>query len=72
MTHNFTAGQIVRNFGQVARIIEVRPAPYNDLILAAHGLDIFSGKWAADPSKCELLSETTEVFQHKTGLVTFA
>ncbi len=72
MAHNFIAGQIVRNFGQVARIVEVRPEPYNDLILAAHGLDIFSGKWAADPAKCELLSETVTVYQHRDGLVAFA
>jgi len=72
MAHNFIAGQIVRNFGQVARIVEVRPAPYNDLILAAHGLDIFSGKWAADPAKCELLSETAPVYMHRDGLVAFA
>ena len=71
MAHNFIAGQIVTNFGQLARIIEVRPAPYNDLVLAAHGLNIFSGTWAADPAKCQPI-EAAPVYMHRDGLVAFA
>lgn len=42
-------GELVENFGCIARVIEVRPAPYNDVLLK----DIRDGqKWAANPNLC--------------------
>lgn len=71
MSHNLKVGQIVRNFGQLARIIEVRREPYNDVVLASHGVVSFVGTWAADPSKCQLV-EDVAVYMHRDGLVAFS
>ena len=71
MAHNLIAGSIVTNFGQLAKVVEVRNAPYNDVILTGHGLGKVSGNWAADPAKCQLV-EAEPVYRHKTGLVAFA
>ena len=71
MAHNLIVGSIVTNFGQLARVVEVREAPYNDVILMGHGLDMIDGKWAADPAECKL-AEGEPVYRHKTGLVIFS
>jgi len=68
--HNLTVGSIVTNFSQMARVVEVRKAPYNDVILKPHGLDAFGGYWAADPAKCELV-EVELTYRHRDGLVVF-
>jgi len=70
MAHNLIVGSIVTNFGQLAKVVEVRELPYNDVILQAHGLQNFSGRWAADPAKCELV-EAEPVYRHRDGLIAF-
>jgi hypothetical protein len=43
-------GDLVCNFGQIARVIEVRPAPYNDLVVQEVGK---RRRWIACPAKCQ-------------------
>jgi hypothetical protein len=42
-------GELVENFGQIAQVLEVRPAPYNDLVLREVGK---RSKWIAVAANC--------------------
>jgi len=68
--HNLTVGSIVTNFSQMAKVVEVRSFPFNDVILKPHGIDAFGGLWVADPAKCKLV-EAEPTYRHRDGLVVF-
>ena len=68
MASSFSVNDIVINFGQMAKVVEIRS---DGLKLHAHGLDMFPGFWIADPAKCKLV-ESEPILMHKTGLVAFA
>lgn len=67
MLNTFTAGQIVRNLGTLAKVSMWNPET-NYLLLRPMYAD--GSYWVADPDKCEPV-EDSHYQQHKLGLVTF-
>jgi hypothetical protein len=67
MTNQFNLGQVVRNFGILAKVVgfhEITGEPELRELWNTGG-----GTWHANPELCEPVGEQREVLRHKDGLV---
>jgi hypothetical protein len=70
----FAIGQLVKNFGDVCRVIGYKNDGEKEmLVVIGHGLQIGGQKWIADPNKCEPFEEyITETYHVPENALAFA